>query len=100
MKKLLGLVAVLALLVVAAVPAFAATRTVKVADNYFSPKSLTINKGDSVRFRWVGRAPHNVKGAGINIGNRTTGTRTVKPRRSGTLVCTIHPGMTMKLRVR
>ncbi len=99
MKKLLGLVAVLSLLV-AAIPAFAATRTVRVDDNVFEPKSLTIRKGDSVRFRWVGRAPHNVKGAGINIANRTTGTRTVKPRRSGTLVCTIHPGMTMKLRVR
>jgi plastocyanin len=99
MKKLLALVAAATMLVLA-VPAFAATRTVKVDDNVFSPKSLTVNKGDKLRFRWVGEAPHNVKGAGINIGIRRSGTRTVTARRSGRLVCTIHPGMTMRLRVR
>jgi plastocyanin len=99
MKKLLALVAAAAILVVA-VPAFAATRTVRVDDNVFSPKRLTVNKGDKLRFRWVGDAPHNVRGAGINIGIRRSGTRTVRVRRSGTLVCTIHPGMEMRLRVR
>ena len=99
MKKLLGLVAALAVLA-AAVPALAATRTINVDDNVFSPRSVTVNKGDKLRFRWVGEAPHNVKAAGINIGIRRSGTRTVTARRSGRLVCTIHPGMTMRLRVR
>ncbi len=99
MKKLLGLLAMLSLLA-AAVPAFAATRTVRVDDNVFSPKSLTVGKGTKLRFVWVGDAPHNVKGAGISIGTRTSGSKTVTARRSGTLVCTIHPGMSMKLRVR
>ncbi len=99
MKKLLALVAVTAVGATAA-PALAATKTVRVDDNVFSPKSLTVNKGDKLRFSWVGDAPHNVKGAGINIGIRRSGTRTVTARRSGRLVCTIHPGMTMRLRVR
>ncbi len=99
MKKLLRVAAVLALLL-AAVPAFAATKTIRVDDNVFSPKSLTLNQGTKLNFRWVGDAPHNVKGAGINIGNRTSGSKTVRAKRSGTLVCTIHPGMTMRLRVR
>jgi plastocyanin len=99
MKKLLALVVVTAV-GAAAVPALAATKTVRVDDNVFSPKSVTVSKGAKLTFRWVGDAPHNVKGAGINIGNRTSGSRTVRAKRSGTLVCTIHPGMTLKLRVR
>ena len=99
MRKLVALVAVAALAAVA-VPAFAATKTVRVDDNVFSPKSLTINKGDTVNFRWVGDNPHNVRGAGINISTRESGSRRVKPRKSGTLVCDIHPGMKMRLRVR
>ncbi len=98
MKKLLALAAVTAA-GATAVPALAAT-TVRVDDNVFSPKSVTVKKGSKLTFRWVGRAPHNVKGAGISIGIRKSGTKTVRAKRSGTLVCTIHPGMTMKLRVR
>ena len=99
MKKLLALVAVTAV-GATAVPALAATKRVRVDDNVFSPRSLTVDKGTKLSFRWVGDAPHNVKGAGINISTRTSGRKTVTARRSGTLVCTIHPGMTMKLRVR
>ena len=60
MKKqlLAGLSA--AAVLAAAVPALAATRTVSVDDNVFKPTSLTVNKNDTVRFRWVGKAPHNV----------------------------------------
>ena len=99
MKKLIALVAVTAV-GATAVPALAATKRIRVDDNVFSPKSLTVKKGTKLNFRWVGDAPHNVKGAGINIGIRTSGRKTVRAKRSGTLVCTIHPGMRMKLRVR
>ena len=105
MKKLIALAATGAV-ALAAVPAFAAVRTVRVDDNVFGPKSLSIRSGDTVRFRWVGDAPHNV--------TRTRGPRftTIRNRRSGTisrrltrrglyrLTCTIHPGMDMRLRVR
>ena len=106
MKKLLGLIAALALLAAVAVPAFAATRTVKVDDDVFEPRSLTIRKGDYVKFRWVGQAPHNVRrvrGPRFSpISTRRTGTVTRRFRRTGTyrLTCTIHSGMNLSVRVR
>ena len=99
MKKLIALPIVLAL-VIAVVPAFAATKRVNVDDNFFSPKTVTLKRGDKIRFVWTGDAPHNVKGAGINIGTRTSGSRTVTVRRAGKYVCTIHPGMTGRIRLR
>ena len=105
MKKLIAL-GVAGALAAAAVPAYAATRTVSVADNVFRADSLTINRGDTVRFRWVGKAPHNVTRTGgpsfRNIGTRRSGTVSRRLTRRGTyrLVCTIHPGMDMRIRVR
>ncbi len=99
MRKLIA-VAVAAVLAATAIPAFAATKTVKVDDNFFSPKALRMSKGDKIRFVWVGSAPHNVKGAGISIGTRRSGTKTVTVRKSGTFVCTIHPGMKGTIRLR
>ena len=99
MRKLIVLAALVAL-AIAAIPAFAATKTVKVDDNVFSPKTLTVKKGSKIKFTWVGSAPHNVKGAGINLGTRKSGSRTITVRRAGTFVCTIHPGMQGKIRLR
>jgi plastocyanin len=104
-KKLIALGAAGAI-ALAAVPAFAATRTVRVADNVFGPKSLSVNSGDTVRFRWVGDAQHNVtrtRGPRFStIRNRRSGTVSRRLTRRGTyrLTCTIHPGMDMTLRVR
>jgi plastocyanin len=99
MRKLIVTVALVAL-AIAAIPAFAATKSVKVDDNFFSPKTIRAKKGDKIRFSWVGDAPHNVKGAGINIGTRTSGSKTITVKKGGSFVCTIHPGMrgTIKLR--
>ena len=105
MKKLLAL-GVTGVLAVAAVPAFAATKTVKVDDNVFAPKSASVSKGSTIRFRWVGDAPHNVvRSSGPSfktIGIRRSGTVSRRLTRKGTykLVCTIHPGMNLTLRVR
>jgi plastocyanin len=105
LKKLLAL-AVGVLVAALAVPALAATRTVSVADNVFKPSSLTVRKSDTVRFRWTGRAPHNVvvtKGpVKFRSSTKTSGTYTKRMTRAGryTIVCTIHPGMDMRLRVR
>ena len=100
MRKLIVLAALVAL-AVAAIPAFAATKTVKVDDNVFSPKVVRVSKGDKIKFVWTGDAPHNVKGsAGFNIGTRTSGSRTVTVKKAGTYVCTIHPGMTGRIKLR
>jgi plastocyanin len=102
LRKLIAVIAALALVAAVAVPALAASRkTVKLGDNFFSPKTLTVKKGTKLTFRWTGSAPHNVKGAGINIGTRTKGSKTVTVRKGGTIICTIHqPEMRMRLKVR
>jgi len=84
----------------------AATRTVAVRDNVFAPRRLTARRGDLLVFRWQGRNPHNVRAgnraARIHSRVQTTGRYRVRLRRAGTfkLVCDIHPGMEMRLRVR
>ncbi|HWT91710.1 MAG TPA: plastocyanin/azurin family copper-binding protein [Solirubrobacteraceae bacterium] len=106
MKKLAAGCATAVAAAALAVPAFAATKTIKVDDNVFAPRSATAKKGDTLNFRWVGEAPHNVK---VQKGPQMFGSKVqrsgsykVKVRKAGayTIVCTIHPGMTLKLRVK
>jgi plastocyanin len=105
MKRLIALATALVVAAVA-VPAFAATKTVAVDDNVFKPRTLNVKRGDTVRWRWVGEAPHNVvvtRGP-VRFQSRlqTRGTYSRKMTRKGTyrILCTIHPGMGMTLRVR
>ena len=106
MKKLVAGCVAAAVVGVAAVPAFAATRTIEVDDNVFAPKSLTVKKGTTLNFKWVGDAPHNVKTTKgpQSFGSKVqrSGTYKVKVRKAGayTIVCTIHPGMNLALRVK
>jgi len=106
LKKQLIALGVAGLVAATAVPAFAATKTVRVDDNVFRPDSMTVNRNDTVRFRWVGDALHNVRKTSgpsfRNISSRRSGTVSRKLTRRGTLrlVCTIHPGMDMRIRVR
>jgi len=108
MKRLIAvLVAVAAVAAAIAVPALAATKTVKVGpQKSFGPKSLSINSGDTVKFQWTGSLPHNIvitkgpkKGTISKV--RTKGTVSKKFNTTGsyTIVCQIHPGMTLKLKV-
>src|SRR3954469_12904257 len=64
MKKLLAATAVTSLAAVAAIPAFAGTKSVKVGDNYFvrdgGRPTVTISKGSTLKFVWRGHDPHNV----------------------------------------
>jgi plastocyanin len=104
--------AAVAALAAAAIPAFAATRTVSVGDNYFvrdrGVPTVTVRRGDTVRWRWTGDSPHNVvvtKGpARFSSPVKTKGTYAKKVTRKGvyTIVCTIHGAadQSMKLRVR
>ena len=78
----------------------AASKTIFLQRSSFSPASLTVSRGTALRFTWATKMPHNVYGAGIAIPNRTSGTVTRTATRSGTLVCTLHPGMKLKLKVR
>jgi len=113
MKKLLVATAIAGIAAVAAIPAFAGTKTVKVGDNFFvrdgGRPTVTISRGSSLKFVWRGSAPHNIlkkKGPGgrINSGVKTSGTFTHKFTRGGTYVlyCSIHGvsdmGLTVKVR--
>ena len=105
MKKMISAATVVAATALLAIPAFAATKTVSVKDNFFSPKALTVGKGTTVKWAWKGHAPHNVtvtKGpVKFRSSYRDSGSFSKKMRHAGryTIVCTIHSGMKMKLRV-
>ncbi len=111
MRKLLVLMSIAALAAVLAVPALAATRTVKVGDDYYVRKgsipTVTVKKGTKVTWRWAGKDMHNVavtKGpVKFRSSFKSSGTysKTVRTTGTYTIVCTIHqPDMKMKLRVR
>lgn len=106
MKRLLALALALAACAAIAVPALAATRTVTLRDNAFTPKSLTVARGTKVTWVWRGRSPHNVTVVSgpqrFRSGNRARGrfSRTLSRRGTYRIVCTIHPGMSETIRVR
>src|SRR4051794_13717503 len=109
MKRVLVLVLVVALAGIAgavAIPAFAATKTVKIGDNFFKPRTVTVKRGTKVVWKWTGSAPHNVtvtKGPKrFHSRTQTSGHYSATPHRRGTyrIVCTIHAGMAMTLKVR
>jgi plastocyanin len=109
MKRLIALLVAATACAALAVPAFAATKTVTVGPKTkFGPTSLTISRGDTVRFRWSGKLPHNVRiTAGPQRGSisavRKKGTVSRRFTRAGTyqLLCDVHaPGMKMTIRVR
>ena len=83
----------------------AATYTTKLKDSYFSPSVITAKGKATVRFVWAGQLTHNLDGRGVpdkylkaKLRHRPL-TRTYG-RGVYTFLCTIHPGMELKLRVR
>ena len=110
MRKLLAALLVAALSAVLVTQALAATRTVKVGDDYFVRKgsvpTVTVTKGTKVTWRFAGKDMHNVavtKGpVKFRSSFKSSGTysKTVRTAGTYTIVCTIHqPDMKMKLRV-
>lgn len=81
-----------------------ATKRVTVGDDFFRQRSVTIRRGDTVRWRWVGRNPHNVtvtRGPRrFSSSTKTRGTYSKRLRRRGTYryICTVHRS-TMRARV-
>jgi plastocyanin len=81
--------------------ALAATKTVAIKDNYFSVKTLRVNKGTKVTWHWAGFLFHNVKVRSGPVKFRSAtqfhGNYSHTFRRAGTykLYCTLHPDMKM-----
>jgi plastocyanin len=101
-KKILTSLAVAGAAAGFAVPALAASKTVKVADDKFVAKTIRISKGTTVVWKWVGKNPHNVTGKGFTSRTVTSGTFKHKFKKRGTFSyrCTIHSGMTGKVVVK
>ncbi len=92
--------ALVAASVAALVPAAAAaaTRTVGVRDDYFTPKTLTVARGDTVRWLWqgAGRRRHNVANSAFgDSGYKRRGSFSVRFARAGSYryFCFLHEGM-------
>ena len=105
----IALVAIAGLALLAGGATGAASTTIKLDDNFFSPDSKSVKKGTKVRFKWVGDNPHNVvkaSGPGGSFSSETTSkpgvnyTKKFKKAGKYKIVCTIHDGMDLKLKVR
>jgi plastocyanin len=105
MKRIFAGLAAVAVCAAPAAPALAATRTVTVGDSFFKAKSLTVFTGTTVRWVWRGKLIHNVTAkrgpARFHSAAKAAGSYSRRLTRAGTytIVCTIHPGMTMTIRV-
>jgi plastocyanin len=111
MRRRITLLAAAIAAIAVAVPALAATKTVKIGDNYFVKSSgtptVTVKRGTKVTWVWKGVAPHNVtvtKGPKkFKSKTQSSGSYSATPHTPGTytIVCTIHlPNMKMKLVVK
>jgi plastocyanin len=107
-RRLATFTAIAGAVAAVAVPALAATKTIKVGDDYFvragRPPVVTVAKGSTVKWVWRGAIIHNVVGHGpVNFRSKTQdkGTFSKKFTKRGTyrIVCEIHTGMAMTLKV-
>ena len=74
-------------------------------DSYFSPASITTRGSATLTFVWAGKLTHNLIGKRIPSSYATPRKRALpltRTYRKGSyrFDCSIHPGMTLKLRVR
>lgn len=99
MTKLLVSLTLSALALGASAPAIGAGKTVRVKDDFFSPKTLNVSKGTTVTWRWTGDNPHDVKFKSFRSPVKTSGTYSHKFKKAGTFkyLCSIHSGMTGKV---
>jgi plastocyanin len=109
MRTLLLAALITALIAVAGAQALAATRSVKIGNNFFvhrgRPSTVSIGRGTTLTWRWSKRGLHNVtvvRGPQrFRSGNRRRGSFSHRFTKRGTykIVCTIHSGMRMTVRV-
>ena len=106
--RIVPLAVILAL--VLAAPAAAATKNVKVGDDFFvksgKPRTVSVAKGTTVKWNWKGSDQHNVvvqKGPKkLQSALKTKGSFQRKLKKRGTykIICSIHaPDMRMTLKV-
>jgi plastocyanin len=97
MNKLIASLAATGALAAAVSPALAATKTVRVSDDKFTAKNITVKKGTKVTWKWVGSDSHNVVGKGFKskLQNKGTYSHTFTKKGSFRYVCTLHEGKGM-----
>ena len=111
MRRLLILpILVLAALAVGVAPAAAKTRNVKIGDDYFVRNSgtptVSVKKGTTVKWNFKGSDAHNVVvqsgPAHFQSPVKTNGSYKKKMKKKGTykIICNIHAGMDMRLKVK
>src|SRR5215212_3811807 len=109
MRKLIVMALVVGCLGMVASVAMAATKRVKVGDDYYVRPSgvpkVTVSKGTTVKWRFVGDSPHSVtvsKGpVKFNSGVKSSGTYRKKMKKRGTytIYCTIHGASNQKMKL-
>ena len=101
MKRIIAPLIVVGVCAASAVPASGAG-SVRVGDNFFSPKTERVSRGQTVTWRWVGDKRHNVRSGSFRSSTKRSGTYRHKFNRRGTFryVCTLHDGMTGRIVVR
>ena len=112
MRKLIAVATVAVASAALAVPAFGATKTVKIGDVWFISKAknhgtVTAKVGDTITWKWTGKIAHNVKvssgPAKFSSKTQKKGTFSKKITKAGTykIYCGIHtaPAQSMILKV-
>ncbi len=109
MRKLIVLAIATCALAALTATAFAATKSVKVGDDYYVRPSgvpkVTVSKGTTVRWRFAGDSPHSVtvsKGpVKFSSGVKRSGSYRKKMKRRGTytIYCTIHGASNQKMKL-
>ena len=109
MRKPLAAALTATLLVTLAASALAATRTVRVGDNYFvrarGVPTVTVSRGDRVTWRFVGDDPHNVRAsrgpARFSSPTKRSGRYSRRMTRRGTytIVCDIHGARDQRMKL-
>jgi plastocyanin len=109
MRKLVVIAISACALAVLAATAMAATKSIKVGDDYYVRPSgvpkVTVTKGTKVKWRFGTGTPHSVtvsKGpAKFNSGVRESGSysKTVRKRGTYTIYCTVHGASDQKMKL-
>jgi plastocyanin len=96
----------LVIALVAAAPAAARTKNVKVGDDFFKAKSVTVHKGTTIRWNWTGHDEHNVvvrkgpKHFQSHLKSKGHFAKKLTKRGTYRIICSIHqPNMHMTIKV-